>query len=80
MTINQRYEIFFPEKRPFFTESAGYFKLRKPCFSRRVVDPQFGARMTGKAAGWTLGLLSIDDRSPASCYRRAARADAPISG
>jgi hypothetical protein len=64
VTINQRYEVFFPEKRPFFTESAGYFQTPETLFfSRRVVDPQFGARMTGKAAGWTLGLLSIDDRS-----------------
>ncbi len=64
VTINQRYEVFFPEKRPFFTESAGYFQTPETLFfSRRVVDPQFGARITGKAAGWTLGLLSIDDRS-----------------
>ncbi len=64
VTINQRYENFFPERRPFFTESAGYFQTPENLFfSRRVVDPQFGTRMTGKASGWTIGLLSIDDRS-----------------
>src|SRR5262249_12136123 len=25
VTVNQRYEVFFPEKRPFFTENAGFF-------------------------------------------------------
>jgi hypothetical protein len=26
VTVNQRYEVYFPEKRPFFMENAGYFK------------------------------------------------------
>jgi len=64
VTTNQRYEVYFPEKRPFFTESAGYFQTPETLFfSRRVIDPQFGTRLTGKVSGWTLGLLSIDDRS-----------------
>ena len=25
VTVNQRFEVFFPEKRPFFIENAGYF-------------------------------------------------------
>src|SRR6185369_482142 len=33
-------------------------------FSRHVVDPQFGMRMTGKAGRWALGLLTVDDRAP----------------
>src|SRR5438477_4713450 len=33
-------------------------------FSRQIQDPQFGARLTGKAGGWTLGALVIDDRQP----------------
>jgi hypothetical protein len=65
VTINQRYEVFFPEKRPFFTESAGFFQTPENLFfSRRIVDPQFGARATGRVSGWTLGLLAIDDRAP----------------
>jgi hypothetical protein len=65
VTVNQRYEVYFPEKRPFFTESASYFQTPEDLFfSRRIVDPQYGARMTGKISSWTLGLLSIDDRAP----------------
>ncbi len=65
VTINQRFEVFFPEKRPFFLENAGFFRtLENLFFSRRIVDPQFGARVTGKAGRWALGALAIDDRAP----------------
>lgn len=65
VTINQRFEVFFPEKRPFFIENAGYFETRQTLFfSRRIVDPQFGVRLTGKKGGWAVGGLAIDDRAP----------------
>lgn len=64
VTINQRYEVFFPEKRPFFLENANYFETPEQLFfSRRVVDPQFGVRLTGKVHGWGLGFLAADDRA-----------------
>jgi hypothetical protein len=65
VTINQRFEVFFPEKRPFFLENAGFFQTPiNLFFSRRIADPQFGARLTGKAGGWTIGALAMDDRAP----------------
>lgn len=65
VTINQRYEVYFPEKRPFFLENANYFETPEQLFfSRRVVNPQFGARLTGKARGWGIGFLAADDRAP----------------
>jgi hypothetical protein len=65
VTVNQRYEVFFPEKRPFFIENAGLFKTPQQLFfSRRIVDPQFGARFTGKVGRWALGALAVDDRAP----------------
>jgi len=65
VTINQRFEVFFPEKRPFFIENAGFFQTPVTLFfSRRVADPQFGVRMTGKVGRWVLGALGIDDRAP----------------
>ena len=40
VTINQRFEVQFPEKRPFFIENASYFKTPEELFfSRRIVDP-----------------------------------------
>jgi hypothetical protein len=65
VTVNQRFAVLFPEKRPFFIENAGFFQTPVDLFfSRRITDPQFGARMTGKAGNWTLGALVIDDRQP----------------
>ncbi len=65
VTINQRFAVFFPEKRPFFIENAGFFQTPiNLFFSRQIADPQFGGRMTGKLGKWTLGALMIDDRQP----------------
>ena len=64
VTVNQRYEVFFPEKRPFFIENSDYFQTPENLFfSRRVVDPQFGVRLTGKAGRWGVGALVADDRA-----------------
>jgi len=65
VTINQRFEVFFPEKRPFFMENADYFQTPENLFfSRRMADPQFGARLTGKIGRWGVGALAGDDRAP----------------
>ncbi len=65
VTVNQRFAVFFPEKRPFFIENAGFFITPiNLFFSRQIADPQFGTRMTGKLGKWTLGALAIDDRQP----------------
>src|SRR4029079_7722115 len=64
-TVNQRFEVFFPEKRPFFQENANFFTTPiNLYFTRRIIDPQFGMRLTGKLGQWNLGLLSIDDQAP----------------
>jgi hypothetical protein len=65
VTVNQRFEVFFPEKRPFFLENADFFASPITLFfSRRLSDPQFGARMTGKFGRWATGALVMDDRAP----------------
>jgi hypothetical protein len=70
VTTNQRFELFYPEKRPFFTENASYFDVpmvvpnQHLLFTRRIADPDFGARLTGKLGAYSLGVLFADDRSP----------------
>ena len=65
VTVNQRFAVFFPEKRPFFQENSNYFATPIDLlFTRNIADPQFGARLTGKAGPYGLGLLFADDRSP----------------
>ena len=65
VTVNRRFEVFFPEKRPFFIENAGYFQTPVNLFfSRRIVDPGAGLRLTGKAGRWAVGALVMNDRAP----------------
>jgi hypothetical protein len=65
VTVNQRYEVYFPEKRPFFMEKASLFNTPENLFfSRRIADPQFGARLTGTHGRWSLGILAADDQAP----------------
>lgn len=70
-TINQRFEVFFPEKRPFFTENTSYFDVpmsdggsnNRLLFTRRIADPDFGARLTGRIGKYSIGSLFADDKS-----------------
>ena len=65
VTVNQRFEVFFPERRPFFLENASYFETPiNLFFSRRIVEPQLGVRLTGKAGPYAVGALFANDRSP----------------
>jgi hypothetical protein len=65
ITVNQRFEVFFPEKRPFFLENSNYFDTQvNYVFTRRIADPEYGARLTGKVGKYSLGFMVADDRSP----------------
>jgi uncharacterized protein DUF5916/cellulose/xylan binding protein with CBM9 domain len=65
ITVNQRFEVFFPEKRPFFLENSNYFTTPiNLVFTRRIAHPEFGLRLTGKAGPWAVGVLATDDRAP----------------
>src|SRR5260221_4657878 len=65
VTVNQRFEVFFPEKRPFFQENSSYFQTPlNLVFTRRVIDPLYGARLTGKVGPWAIGTFLANDRAP----------------
>ncbi len=65
ITVNKPFELFFPEKRPFFLENAAYFNTPiQLLFSRRIADPLIGARATGRTGPYSLGSMVVDDRSP----------------
>ncbi|MCL5286467.1 MAG: carbohydrate binding family 9 domain-containing protein [Acidobacteria bacterium] len=65
VTVNQRFEVFFPEKRPFFLENSNFFETPiSLVFTRRIADPLFGARATGKLGKYAVGMFFADDRSP----------------
>jgi hypothetical protein len=65
VTVNQRFEVFFPERRPFFLENADFFNTPWTLFfSRRIRDPQLGVRSTGKIGQLAFGGMLMDDRAP----------------
>ena len=73
VTVNQRFEVFFPEKRPFFLENANYFKSPiNLVFTRRIVSPQFGVRLTGKKGPWALGALFANDEGPGETVSKSS--------
>lgn len=77
VTVNQRFEVYFPERRPFFIENANNFNTPiSLVFTRRIADPQVGGRLTGRLGRWSIGTLLIDDQAPG---KRVPDAD-PVHG
>ena len=65
VTANQRFPIFFEEKRPFFLEGKEIFDSPLQTFySRTIVDPDFAAKLTGKMGKNTFGFLVASDNAP----------------
>lgn len=77
LDINNRFALFFPEKRPFFLEGANIFETRFPLpgadpgyqtppinlvYTRQIVDPLGGAKLSGQAGRTSVGLIAaLDD-------------------
>lgn len=65
ITANQRFPIFFQEKRPFFLEGQDIFLSPLRIFhSRSIVDPDFAAKLTGKVGKTSFGFLTALDKAP----------------
>ena len=65
--VNQRFALFYPELRPFFLEGAEIFNIPGPVtavHTRTIVDPDFGAKLTGKVGRTTLGAMYASDAAP----------------
>ena len=65
VTANQRFPIFFEEKRPFFLEGIDIFQTPlQPVHTRTIIDPDYAAKLTGKVGRTTFGLLAASDNAP----------------
>jgi hypothetical protein len=72
--VNQRYPIFYQEKRPFFMEATnsftlgssgpGMYMLWSPVHTRKIIDPLWGVKLTGEMGLGTIGLLAAGDEWP----------------
>ncbi|MBC7931605.1 MAG: carbohydrate binding family 9 domain-containing protein, partial [Rubrivivax sp.] len=64
-TANQRFPIFFEEKRPFFLEGIEIFRTQiAAVHTRSIIDPDIAAKLTGKRGRNTYGLLVASDNAP----------------
>ncbi len=79
ITVNQRFEVYFPEKRPFFLENEDYFRTPFDLFfTRNIQDPSAGIRLTGKEGPYSAGLMTSDDRAPGLAVPSFCPATSPI--
>jgi len=71
--VNQRFPVFYSEKRPFFMEGMGTFELagtggdsnmRTAVHTRVIVDPLWGAKAAGTAGRATFAMLVAGDEAP----------------
>jgi hypothetical protein len=63
ITANERFAIFYPEKRPFFLEGINLFSTPiQAVYTRTITSPRFGARGTGKWGALNFTGLVADDR------------------
>jgi len=74
--VNLRYDLFFPEKRPFFLEGSENFNLAgttqydfllETVHTRNIVDPEGGVKLSGKVArSDSIAMIFAADESPVS--------------
>ncbi|HEV7644777.1 MAG TPA: sugar-binding protein [Pyrinomonadaceae bacterium] len=64
-SANQRFPIFFSEKRPFFLERIDIFQSPLSVVNTRaIVDPDIAAKLTGRRGKNTFGILYASDNAP----------------
>jgi hypothetical protein len=62
LDINQPFALFYPERRPFFTEGADFFNaLERVIYTRMMRDPAWGLKLTGKEGTHTIGAYVVRD-------------------
>src|ERR1051326_795977 len=67
ITVNQRFAVFFPEKRPFFLEGFDLFNTPvQVAYTRTITSPRWGVRDTGRFGKTAYTVLVTDDRGGGS--------------
>jgi len=63
LEVNNRFALFYPEKRPFFLEGSDYFTTPfRAVFTRTVAEPEVGVKLTGKRGENTYGFFATQDQ------------------
>lgn len=65
LEYNLRFPVFLLEKRPFFLEGVSLFDTPLALlYTRSVVDPIAGLKLSGRQGRWSFGALSAWDQQP----------------
>jgi hypothetical protein len=82
VTVNERFALFIPEKRPFFLEGIELFSTpNQLVYTRQIVRPLGGAKVTGKLGRYSVAYLSaLDEARGRDALFNVARARADFGG
>lgn len=78
--FNQRYPVFYQERRPFFMEGMDIFNFftipidysgfcPNAVYTRRIMDPGWSAKLTGTAGKTAFGILTAGDKQPGQAWQ-----------
>ncbi len=63
IAVNERFALFYPEKRPFFLEQVNLLQAPiQAVYTRTITSPLWGARVTGRGADTSYTALVTRDR------------------
>lgn len=81
LDVNLRNSVFFSEKRSFFLEGVDIFRTpMNMVYTRRIADPLYGLKLTGKSGRTAFGVLQAADRSAARSLEGIPDAVNPYAG
>ena len=67
IAVNNRFALFFPEKRPFFLEGVDLLETPiQAVYSRTITSPRWGGRVTGKIGAASYTALLAQDKGGGS--------------
>jgi hypothetical protein len=73
ISANERFALFYPEKRPFFLEGVDLFQTPvQAVYTRTITSATLGGRLTGKEAGIRYTALVAEDAGGGSAILPAA--------
>jgi hypothetical protein len=82
VTVNERFALFIPEKRPFFLEGIELFGTpNQLVYTRSIVSPIAGAKITGKLGPFSVAhLTALDDRPGRDALFNVSRLRTDLGG
>ena len=60
--LNERFALFYPEKRPFFLDGLELFDTpNQLIYTRRIVAPRGGLKLAGNVGGTNVAVMTVQD-------------------